>query len=137
MAFVSILRTADNDQLQIVASEERTRPEQQPTAEGVFVEVPDPVVFQREVPDPQALLNRLAELLASSKVEGSQDTFVCPVPVAIRAIEVATAALWPTRRLQCPDCHQHFVIPYPDRRQLYLACPHCHNPLLNPSWDSA
>lgn len=136
MAFISILKPLDSNQLRIVASEERIAPEQHPNPEGVFVEDPNPVVFQREVPEPRTLLNRLDEFLASSKIEGSQDGFDCPVPVAIRAIEVAVADLWPTRRLQCPDCHQYFVVSYPDRHQMYLACPHCQNPLLNPSWDS-
>lgn len=95
------------------------------------------VLFEREVPEGRAVLNRVAELLSSSAVAGHADSYACDPRLAIRAVELAVAALWPTRRLQCPDCHQYFVIPYAERRRMYLACPHCHNPLLNPGWDSA
>jgi hypothetical protein len=137
MAFISILKSPDSEALRIVASEERLVPERPPGPDGTFSGGPDAVAFQREVPSPEALLNRLQELLASSRVESSEDTFLCPVPIAIRAIEVAFADLWPTRRLRCPECQKYFVVPYAERRHMYITCPHCNNPLLNPSWDSA
>lgn len=95
------------------------------------------VLFERDVPEGAAVLNRVAELLASSAVPGKANRYTCDPRLAVRAVELAVSALWPTRRLQCPDCHQHFVIPFADRRRMYLACPHCHNPMLNPAWDSA
>ena len=137
MAFVSILKIPDSDELRVVSSEEHIAPERFVTEEGTFAERIDPVVFEREVPNPQVLLQELREVLASSKVNGAEDTFLCPAPIAIRAVEVAASHLWPTKRAQCPDCQHFFMIPYPARKRMYLACPHCHNALMNPSWDSA
>ena len=136
MAFLSILKTADSDELRIVASEGRIAPERYLTEEGTFADRLDPVVFEREVPSPEVLLRELREVLATSKVEGAEDTFRCPAPIAIRAVEVAASQLWPTKRVQCPDCQHFFMIPYHARKRMYLACPHCHNSLMNPSWDS-
>jgi len=137
MPFVSILRTVGSENLRLLVSADRFTSSQVLTPEGTFVDGPDLVVFQREVPDPALLLTRLHTLLASSRVGESEDQFSCPVPLAIRAIETAVTDLWPTPRLRCQDCQRDFIIPYADRRRMYLACPNCHNPLLNPSWDSA
>jgi hypothetical protein len=138
MAFIAILKeNLPEDQFRIVATEERLAPPPVLHDDGTFSPSPDPVLFQREVPDPQAVLAQLHGLLATSKVEGSEDSFTGPIGFAIRAIELSYASLWPTRRLRCPECHQYFMIPYDERRAMYLACPNCHNPLLNPAWDSA
>ena len=138
MAFVAILKdTGADDQYRIVATEERLVAPSQLTEDGTFAPNPDPILFQREVPDPEALLIQLQGLLASSRVEGSPDLFSGPIGNAIRAIELGYSSLWPTRRIQCDDCRQFFMIPYAERRAMYLACPNCHNALLNPAWDTA
>jgi hypothetical protein len=137
MPFVSIHQPPGSEVLRIVVSEERAAARQMPGEEGTFVPSPDPVLFQREVPDTRGLLDRIGGYLASSRVAGSEDGFTCPVPLAVRAIELASADLWPTRRLRCPDCQQYFYIPYQQRQRMYLACPNCHNTLLNPGWDTA
>ena len=89
MAFVSILKIPDSDELRVVSSEERIAPDRFVTEEGTFAERIDPVVFEREVPNPQVLLQESREVLASSKVNGAADTFLCPAPIVIRAVEVA------------------------------------------------
>lgn len=137
MPFVSILAALGHDHLHIVASPDPIAVPQPLTPQGTFGERPRQVVFQREVPDPAPLLAKLRVVLATSRVEAESDAFDCPVPVAIRAIEIAAAELWPPNRLRCPDCQQYFVAPIAEARRMYLACPHCHNPMLNPGWSSA
>jgi len=82
-------------------------------------------------------VSKLHVVLAGSRVATELGAFDCPVPVAIRAIEIAAAELWPPNRLRCADCQQYFVAPIADARRMYVACPHCHNPMLNPRWNSA
>ncbi len=137
MPFVSILAHSDNDLLRVVATDEPLAIAQPVTPEGTFGERPQVIVFQREVPDAGPLLARLHAALGSSRTEPTGDLFACPVPQAVRAIEVAVAQLWPPHRVHCPECQHGFVAPYRESRRMYLACPHCHNSLLNPFWDSA
>jgi hypothetical protein len=137
MPFVSILAAPGHQYLSIKASPQPVTVAQPLTAEGTFGDRPQIVVFQREVPDPSPLLARLQTVLASSRAEHESDAYDCPVPVAIRAIEIAAAELWPPNRLRCSECQQYFVAPIAEARRMYLACPHCHNPMLNPRWNSA
>lgn len=134
MPFIAILTTDQPDEIRIVVASAPLDPGHHPGPDGRFVEDPIAVLFQREVPEGEVLRLRLEQLLASSRVAGTEDRYACPVPIAVRAIEVAAAELWPTRRLRCTDCGQYFAVPYPERHRMYLACPHCHNPLLNPGW---
>jgi hypothetical protein len=136
MAFVFILAAPGHEHLHITGSSEQLAIPQPLTPQGTFAERPQLVVFQREVPDPAPLLARLDVVLAGSRVPGERDAFDCPVPVAIRAIEITADELWPPHRLRCPDCQQYFIAPLSQARRMYLACPHCHNPMLNPRWGS-
>jgi hypothetical protein len=95
------------------------------------------VVFQREVPDTAALMARLRLVLAKSRVESEENTYDCPAPIAIRAIEITVAELWPPNRLRCSDCQHYFVTSIAETGRMYVACPHCYNPMLNPRWSSA
>lgn len=137
MPFVSILATPGYDYLRLAPSADPVAIPQPLTDDGTFTDRPVLVVFQREVPDPATLLTRLQTVLATSRVESEKNAYDCPVPIAIRAIEIAVAELWPPNRLRCTDCHQYFVAPIGEARRMYLACPHCHNPMLNPRWNSA
>jgi hypothetical protein len=137
MAFVSLLTTPDTDHWRIVATAEPVTVPQPLTPEGTFGDRPHLIVFQREVPEGAPLLERLYAALATSRVDPSGDIFACPAPLAVRAIEVAVAELWPPHRVRCPDCQYGFVAPHEERHRMYLACPNCHNPLLNPGWNSA
>ena len=136
MPFVSILAAPGDDYLRAVATSEPMKVAQPLTAEGRFGERPLIVVFQREVPDPSLLLERLGTTLASSRVADEVNAYLCPAPFAIRALEHAVAELWPPNRLRCADCRHYFVVPIAEHRRMYVACPHCHNPMLNPRWDS-
>jgi hypothetical protein len=137
MPFVYVQAMPGHDHLHISTSPERVSIAQPLTPQGTFAERPQIVVFQREVPDPAPLMAKLHVVLAGSRIATEADAFDCPVPVAIRAIEIAAAELWPPNRLRCPDCQQYFVAPIADARRMYVACPHCHNPMLNPRWNSA
>ncbi len=137
MPYVSILALPNTDQLRVVATSQPVAIAQPLNPDGTFGPRPEVVVFQREVPDPVPLLDKLHAALASSRADPTADVFVCPVPEAVRAIEVAVEQLWPPYRLHCPDCQFSFVAPFQQSRHMYLACPRCRNPLLNPCWDSA
>lgn len=137
MAIISVHKSPGTDRLRLVATAARIPLARAPRPDGTFAEPPVDVVYERDVPEAEPLLVRVEDMLASSRVPGEPHCYSCPAPLAVRAIELAVEALWPTRRLQCPDCQKHFVIPHAERRRMYLACPHCHNPLLNPAWDSA
>ena len=137
MSFVYIMAMPGHDHLHIVTSPDPASIAQPLTPQGTFAERAQIVVFQREVPDPAPLLARVQVVLAESRVATEEGAFNCPVPVAVRAIEIAAAELWPPNRLRCADCQQYFVAPIADARRMYVACPHCHNPMLNPRWNSA
>lgn len=137
MPFVSILAAPGDEYLRISGSPVPVTVPQPLTVHGTFGDRPLIVVFQREVPEPPLVLARLQTVLASSRVEGDPDAYSCPVPLAIRAVEIAVSELWPPNRLRCSDCMQYFVAPIADARRMYVACPHCHNPMLNPRWSSA
>ena|SRR5512136_1697134 len=137
MPFVIVLAMPGHDHLHIAASVDPPAIAQPLSSQGTFAERPQIVVFQREVPDPAPLMAKLHVVLAGSRVATELGAFDCPVPVAIRAIEIAAAELWPPNRLRCADCQQYFVAPIADARRMYVACPHCHNPMLNPRWNSA
>ena len=137
MPFITILRQEDAGPVRVVAGEARSSTRLAPSEEGTFGAAADPVMFEREVPDSTLALERLREALASSLVAGTEDTYDCPVPVLIRTLEMVAGELWPTRRVRCGDCYQYFKVPWPDRHRMYLVCPHCRNPVLNPAWDSA
>lgn len=137
MPFVSLLATPGRDHLRVTASATPLVMPQPLTPEGTFGERPQIVVFQREVPDPESLLTRLETILASSRVPSEKNAFDCPAPIVIRAIEIAAAELWPPNRLRCSDCQHYFVAPIAEAHRMYVACPHCHNPMLNPRWNSA
>jgi hypothetical protein len=137
MAFLSILTLPDSPHLRIVASAEPVAIPQPVMPDGTFGERGQLVVFQREVPEAEPLLADLHAALASSQVAPADDVFDCPVGLAIRAIEAAAQRRWPPNRAWCPDCQRSFVAPYSAAQRMYLACPQCHNPLLNPRWDSA
>lgn len=133
MPFVSILAAPGDSYLRITATPEPVALPQPLAPSGMFGERQRMVVFQREVPDPPRLLARVAELLASSRVAADSDAYSCTAPLAIRAVEIAVAELWPPNRLRCSECRQYFVTPIQEARRMYVACPHCHNPMLNPS----
>jgi hypothetical protein len=137
MPYVSILAAPGDEYLRITGSPEPVTVPQPLTPLGTFGDRPLIVVFQREVPDPAPVLDRLRTALASSRVENERDAYSCPAPLAIRAVEIAVAALWPPNRLRCGECKHYFVAPIADARRMYVACPHCHNPMLNPRWSSA
>ncbi|HWA58253.1 MAG TPA: hypothetical protein VG692_13420 [Gemmatimonadales bacterium] len=137
MPFVSILAAPGENTLEIVTTPQPVRVPHPPSAEGTFGPKSPIVVFQREVPDPDAVLARLRIVLGDARADRSRDVYACAAPVAIRVVEVIVAELWPPNRLVCQDCKRHFVAPIAEARRMYLACPHCHNPMLNPRWDSA
>lgn len=137
MPFVAILTGAEHDHVRVIATEQPVSITQPLKPDGTFGERQQVIVFQREVPEPGLVLDRLRESLAAFRTGDEQDLFACPVPQAVRALEVAVAQLWPLRRIHCPDCQHHFLPAIREARRMYLACPHCHNPLLNPFWDSA
>jgi hypothetical protein len=137
MPYVSILAYPGSDLLRVAATDQPVVIAQPVSSDGTFGDRPHVVVFQREVPDTTPLLDRLHATLASSRADPDAEVFACPVPQAVRAIEVAVAQLWPPHRVQCPSCQHSFVAQHKESRRMYLACPHCHNSLLNPGWDSA
>jgi hypothetical protein len=137
MAFISILTAPADEHLRIVATAEPLVIPQPLAPDGTFLERRQLIVFQREVPDIEPLLEQVKAALATSRADPAGDAFSCPVPLAIRAIEVGVARLWPPHPVMCPVCQRRFVAPHGESRRMYLACPHCHNPLLNPRWDSA
>ncbi|HXG45135.1 MAG TPA: hypothetical protein VNJ71_10305 [Gemmatimonadales bacterium] len=136
MGYIAILTRPDRAVLKIVGSDERL-------SEAVPPPAPEPggagwdVAVERQVPDPGVLETRLQELLASSRVPESASLYECPLPLAVRALELAVESLWPSRRLQCPECHQYFALPWDERRRMYLRCPLCRSVMLNPGWDTA
>ena len=132
MPFVSILAAPGNAHLLVVGSAVPVTDPQPLTPEGTFGERPRIVVYQREVPDPAPVVERLHAVLATSRVAGEVDAYDCPATVAIRAVEIATSELWPPNRLRCQDCQHYFVPPIAEMQRMYVACPHCHNPMLNP-----
>ncbi len=137
MPYISILTAPGQDRLQIVASRETPRFSQPIAVDGTFGGRPQMVVFQREVPDPDAVLQKVRTALATSQVQEDPSLFQLSAPDAIRTLEECVAELWPPNRLFCQACQHHFVAPIAEARRMYLACPHCHNPMLNPRWDSA
>ena len=137
MPFVSILAAPGDAYLHAIASPGPVRVPQPLSSQGTFADRPLIVVFEREVPDPALLLARLGTALASSRVESEADTYDCPAPLAIRALELAAAELWPMNRLRCADCQHYFVAPIAEAGRMYVACPNCHNAMLNPRWNSA
>jgi hypothetical protein len=137
MPYISIVTDPGDDHLRVVISPQPLAIAQPLTPQGTFGERPQLIVFHREVPDAEPVMDRLRVALGSSRVGSRSDTFSCPVPEAVRAIEVAVAQLWPPHRVHCPECQHSFAPPHGEARRMYLACPHCHNPLLNPFWDSA
>ena len=132
MPFVSILAAPGNAHLLVLGSAVPATDPQPITEEGRFGERPRIVVYQREVPDPEPVIARLHEVLATSRVAGEADAYDCPATVAIRAVEIATSELWPPNRLRCQGCQHYFVPPIAEMQRMYVACPHCHNPMLNP-----
>jgi hypothetical protein len=136
MPFVSILAEPGHDHLHIRGSATQVAIPQPLTPDGTFGDRPEIVVFEREVPDPAPLLTRLETVLASSRVDAEPDAFDCPVPLAIRAIEIAAAELWPVNQLRCQDCQYYFEPPIADSHRMYVGCPNCSNVLLNPRWNS-
>ncbi len=137
MPFVAILTAAAHDQLRVVATDHPVTIAQPLKPDGTFGERPEVVVFQREVPEPERVLDRLRESLAAFRTGTEANLYACPVPQAVRALEVVVAQLWPLHRLHCPECEHDFLPAIRESRRMYLACPRCHNPLLNPAWDSA
>jgi uncharacterized CHY-type Zn-finger protein len=137
MPYLSILAAPGDDYLRAMATDEPVKVPQPLTPEGRFTDRPLIVVFQREIPDAPALLERLRTVLATSRVESETDAYACPATLAIRALEVAAAELWPPNRIRCSDCQHYFVTAIADSRRMYVACPHCQNPMLNPRWGSA
>ena len=132
MPFVSILAAPGNAHLLVLGSAVPVTDPQPINEEGMFGERPRIVVYQREVPDPAPVIARLHAVLATSRVEGEADAYDCPATVAIRAVEIATSELWPPNRLRCQGCQHYFVPPIAEMQRMYVACPHCHNPMLNP-----
>lgn len=136
MGYIAILQSPGSAVLKVLVSEE-------PVSEAALAREGAPAVanwevaVERRVPDPRAVEVRLQELLASSRVSESASLYECPLPLAIRALDLATEALWPSRRLRCPECFQYFLLPYEERRHMYLRCPWCRSVMLNPGWDSA
>ncbi len=137
MPFVSILAEPGHEHLHIRGSAEPVAIPQPLTEGGTFGERPQLVVFEREVPDPAPLLTRLEMVLASSRVESEPDAFDCPVTLAIRAIEITAAELWPVNQLRCSDCHHDFEPPVAEAHRMYVGCPNCSNVMLNPRWNAA
>jgi hypothetical protein len=137
MPFVSILAEPGHDHLHIRGSADPIAIPQPLTPDGIFTDRPELVVFEREVPDPALLLTRLEAVLSSSRVGSEPDAFDCPVPLAIRAIEIAAAELWPVNQLRCPDCQYYFEAPFTESHRMYVSCPNCSNLMLNPRWNSA
>ncbi len=137
MPFISIVTVPGYDHFEIVASSDPLTFAQPVGAEGTFDSRAHVVVFQRDVPDPVGVLSKVQTALADNRVRTETSTFACSAPTAIRAVELAVAELWPPTRLYCQDCQHHFVAPIREASKMYLACPHCHNPMLNPRWDSA
>ncbi len=136
MGYIAILQRPGAAVLRIVGSE--APPSTTVPAPGA--ELPGgtwEVALEREVPDPGALEVRLQALLASSRVPESAGLYECPLPLALRALELAVESLWPSRRLRCPDCQQYFLLPWEERRRMYLRCPLCRSVMLNPGWDTA
>lgn len=137
MPYVSVLAAPGQDYLHITASPEAVSVRQPLSPNGTFSDRELIVVYQREVPEPLLVLAKIQDVLASSRVTTETSAYACPAPLAIRAIELAVAAVWPPNRLRCSDCRHYFVAPIAETGRMYLACPHCHNPMLNPSWNSA
>ncbi len=135
MGYIAILQSPGSAVLKIVGSEAPQGAT--PAGEAPGLDGGWEVAVERRVPDPRLVEVRLRELLASSRVAGSETLYECPLPLAIRALELATEALWPSRRLRCPECHQYFLLPHEERRRMYLRCPLCRSVMLNPGWDSA
>lgn len=132
MPFVTILAAPGNPHLLVVGSAVPVTDPQPITAQGTFGERPRIVVYQREVPDPEPVISQLRTTLATSRVEAEPDAYDCPATVAIRAVEIATSELWPPNRLRCQYCQHYFVPPISEMRRMYVSCPHCNNPMLNP-----
>lgn len=137
MPYVSLVAHPGRNYLRMVSSDAPLKAAQPLTPEGRFGDRPEIVVFQREVPDPGPVLARSREILATSQVADEDQAYDCPAPIAIRAIELATAEFWPPNRVRCPDCQHDFVAPIAESARMYVACPHCQNPILNPRWNSA
>lgn len=137
MPYVSLVAYPGRKYLRMVISEVALTSAQPVSEDGRFGDRQEIIVFQREVPDPARTVERARELLATSHVPEDDRSYDCPAPIAVRAIELAAAELWPPNRIRCADCQHYFVAPIAESARMYVACPHCQNPILNPRWNSA